>query len=65
MGFLLWLAVFVPSSAVALTVGRVVGSLDAPTPAPLVAAVLVGIAAVCGLDHLISSLQAHRAATRD
>jgi xanthosine utilization system XapX-like protein len=64
MRFLAELASSIPALIAGVTVGRVVASLDAPSPYPLLAAIAVALAAVYVLDSLISTLLAHRAARR-
>lgn len=58
------LAAAIPAVIAGLTVGRVVASLDAPSPWPQLSALAVTLTAAYVLDGLISTLLAHRAATR-
>lgn len=64
MRFLYELVAAIPALIAGLTVGNVVASLDAPAPLPLLAALTVTLGAVYVLDNLISTLPAHRAASR-
>lgn len=64
MRFLSELAAAIPALIAGISTGRVVASLDAPHPFPLLAAIAVALAAIYVLDSLISTLLDHRAARR-
>lgn len=64
MRILVWLATVVPAFVAGISVGHVVGSLDAPAPFPFLAAGAVALIALHVLDSLVDTLLAHRAATR-